>query len=97
MGQTGRKDGIPRFEVRWDGDPGIAHDRLNADHQFVEVDGGGVDWTREGDVDDLGEISAHHLPGKEPDIGWIDGRGQCVLDEQRLGWRDSQVEIAGLK
>ena len=55
MGQTGRKDGIPRCEVRWDGDPGIAHDRFDTGYQFVEVDGGWIDWAREDDVesDDL--------------------------------------------
>ena len=76
MGQTGRKDGIPRFEVRWDGDAGIAHDGFDTDHQFVEIDGGWIDWAREDDVDDLSEIGADHLAGKDPDVCWVDGRAR---------------------
>ena len=87
MGQTGRKDGNTRREVRWDGDARIAHDGLDADHQFSQVDGGGVDRAREDDVDDLSEISADNLAGKDLDIHGVDSQGQGVLDEQRLGWR----------
>ena len=81
----------------WDGNPGIAHGSFDTDHQFGQVDGGWIDWAREDDVNDLGEVCADQLAGKDLDIYWVDGRSQCVVDEQRLDGRYSQVEIAGME
>jgi len=86
-GQGGRLDGIAGSEALGDEYPGIAKNGFDADHQVSQVDRRWIDRTREDDVDDLGEIHAYHFPRQELDIGWIDGCGQGVLDQQGLsGW-----------
>ncbi len=97
MGQTGRKDGISRCEVRCDSNPGIAKDAFDTDHQIGQVDGSGIDWTREDDVDFLGETGADHAAGEDSDVCGVDRRRLGVLDEQRLSGWNGEVEVAGLE